>query len=237
LSEDPIALNAYEQLADAYAAMVDTKAHNAYYERPAMLSLLPDVRGWHALDAACGPGRYAEWLADHGAEVTAFDVSPSMLRNARARLGQRARIEEADLNQPLAFLGNETFDLVVCALGLDYVRDWRAVFSEFSRVLRGHGMVVFSIEHPLSDYSLWQARDYFRTEQVQYTWRGFGEPVEMPSFRRSLMEVFNTLGETGFCVDRVVEPLPTEEFKEQDHEEYERLMQRPGFLCLRAWKK
>jgi len=57
----PIALEAYAQLADAYAAMVDTKAHNAYYERPAMLGLMPDVKGKRALDAGCGSGRYAEW--------------------------------------------------------------------------------------------------------------------------------------------------------------------------------
>ena len=44
MSEEPLALQAYEQLADVYAARVDTKAHNAYYELPAMLSLLPNVQ-------------------------------------------------------------------------------------------------------------------------------------------------------------------------------------------------
>jgi hypothetical protein len=39
MREDPIALEAYEQLADAYAAFVDTKAHNAHYERLACDSL------------------------------------------------------------------------------------------------------------------------------------------------------------------------------------------------------
>src|SRR5438309_158176 len=126
MAERPLALDAYEQLADAYASRVDTKDYNAHYERPAMLSLLPDVRGLRALDAGCGPGRYAEWLADQGADVTAFDVSPRMLANARRRLGLKARIEKADLNHPLTFLDDESFDLVVCALALDYVRDWRS---------------------------------------------------------------------------------------------------------------
>lgn len=34
----PIALDAYEKLADAYAEMIETKPHNAYLERPATLS-------------------------------------------------------------------------------------------------------------------------------------------------------------------------------------------------------
>ena len=236
MTEKPIALDAYEQLADAYSARVDTKDYNAHYEWPAMISLMPDVHGLSALDAACGPGRYAEWLADHEADVTAFDVSPRMLANARRRLGTRVRIEQADLNQPLTFLTDDAFDLIVCALALDYVRDWRAVLAEFHRVLRRPSALIFSMEHPLSDFSLRVGEDYFQTEHVEYMFRGFGQPVVVPSFRRPLMEVFNSLSETGFRVDRVVEPLPTEEFKQQDPERYERLLLRPSFLCVRALK-
>jgi ubiquinone/menaquinone biosynthesis C-methylase UbiE len=237
MPEEPIARDAYEQLADAYAALVDTKGHNAYYERPAMLSLLPNVQGQDVLDAACGTGRYAEWLADHGARVTAFDVSPRMLMHAQQRLGDKALLLAADLSQPLHFLPDGGMDLVLCALGLDYVRDWPSVFAEFYRVLRTPGLLLFSIEHPLSDGALWQARDYFRTERSAYTWRGFGPAVSMPSYRRPLMDVCNTVSAAGFYLDRVVEPLPTAEFKEQDPEEFARLMERPGFLCVRAAKR
>jgi 2-polyprenyl-3-methyl-5-hydroxy-6-metoxy-1,4-benzoquinol methylase len=69
----PLAQDAYNALAEAYAQRVDTKAHNAYYERPATLSLLPEVRDKRVLDAGCGPGVYAEWLADHGAQVLALE--------------------------------------------------------------------------------------------------------------------------------------------------------------------
>ena len=41
LKKKPIAQDAYDELAEAYAAMVDTKPHNAYYERPATLSFYP----------------------------------------------------------------------------------------------------------------------------------------------------------------------------------------------------
>jgi ubiquinone/menaquinone biosynthesis C-methylase UbiE len=234
LPDEPIALKAYEQLADVYAALVDTKDYNAHYEWPAMISLMPDVAGKRALDAACGPGRYAEWLIDHGAEVTAFDVSPRMLSNARKRLGAMARIEQADLSAPLTFLGQRVVDLIVCALALDYVRDWRPTLAEFNRVLLPGGALVFSMEHPLSEFSLKSAADYFQTEQVEYTWRHFGGPIVVPSFRRPLMEVFNALTDSGFCVDRIVEPLPTPEFKEQNPDSYERLLRRPSFLCVRA---
>jgi len=82
-NEPPIALAAYEKLAERFAAMADTKVENALYERPATLSLLPDVRGLEVLDAGCGPGFYSEWLLDRGTEVTAIDVSPKMIDQAR----------------------------------------------------------------------------------------------------------------------------------------------------------
>jgi hypothetical protein len=53
----PIALKAYEKLAEHYAAMIDTKPRNAYYERPATLSLLPSVHGKRVLGEGCGQGR------------------------------------------------------------------------------------------------------------------------------------------------------------------------------------
>jgi hypothetical protein len=56
MHEQPIVLEAYSCLADAYAARIDTKAHNAYYDRPAVTSLLPPVAGKRVLDAGCGPG-------------------------------------------------------------------------------------------------------------------------------------------------------------------------------------
>ena len=104
MDQEPIALEAYEALAEAYAAVVDTKPHNAYYERPATLSLLPHVGGKRVLDAGCGPGVYSEWLVAHGAEVVAVDASLKMVELAKQRLGAAVNVQRADLAQPLPFL-------------------------------------------------------------------------------------------------------------------------------------
>jgi len=69
---------------------------------------------------------------------------------------------------------------------------------------------------------------------VAYTWRGFGSPVEVPSYRRSLADAFNPLLESGFTLDVVLKPLPTAEFHEKDPQEYEWLLREPGFMCNRA---
>jgi SAM-dependent methyltransferase len=94
--DPPISRRSYEELAEAYAAKIDTKPHNAYYERPATLSLLPEVRGLRVLDAGCGPGVYAEWMTNRGARVVAVDASPKMLALARARVGPRVAYHGGD---------------------------------------------------------------------------------------------------------------------------------------------
>jgi len=233
----PIAQEAYNQLADAYAERIETKPHNAYYERPATLSLLPKLKGQYVLDAGCGPGVYAEILVGMGAEVVAMDANPKMVAFARDRLGGKALVIEASLEDPLVIFDDETFDLVLAPLVMDYIHDWRATFGEFFRVLKPGGNLVFSIEHPMMKYFDHQTESYyFNIERVTYTWRGFGTPVEVPSFRRSLADVFNPLIDAGFTLDTVLEPLPTEEFKEKAPNDYEELKRQPGFMCIRAVK-
>src|SRR5262245_47376107 len=100
MHDEPIAREAYTRLADGYAARVATKAHNAFYDKPAVLSLLPPVAGKRVLDAGCGPGAYSEWLADNGADVVAVDVCPRMVELARLRLNGKATVLEADLGRP-----------------------------------------------------------------------------------------------------------------------------------------
>jgi len=239
MADHPIALDAYERLAEAYAARVETKAHNAFYDRPAVISLLPPVAGKRVLDAGCGPGVYAEWLANQGAEVVSLDVSPAMVQLANRRLQGRVRILRADLGQPLDFLETASFDLVVSALALDYVKDWAAVFAEFFRLLREPGFLVFSVMHPADEFFDHHPHgNYFEIEpvEVEFNWEAFGLRVRVPYYRRPLGAMLDPLLAAGFMLERLLEPRPTPEFKEHDPADYEKLMRQPGFICFRARK-
>jgi ubiquinone/menaquinone biosynthesis C-methylase UbiE len=249
-SEKSLGEQNYEQFAERYAAKVETKAHNAYYERPATLSLLPKVQGLRVLDAGCGSGIYSEWLLKQGAQVVACDVTPQMLEIAQQRINQtfpemmdrQFEIHRADLTQPLTFATDASFDLIVCPLVLDYIANWKTVFQEFSRVLKTKGILVFSCGHPSGDFVYTQDKqltpgDYFEVEQFVAQWRGFGEPYpRIASFRRPFHSILNPLVKAGFVLDEILEPKPTKEFQLAEPEDYEQLMRKPGFLCIRAQK-
>jgi len=237
MGEDkPIALDAYEKLADAYAALIDTKPHNAYLERPATLSLLPDVKDKRVLDAGCGPGVYSEWLVRHGASVVAVDASPRMVELAKKRLG-KLDVRLHDLRDPLDFLRANSVDIVLAPLVMDYIEDWVPALKEFYRILVQGGLFVFSMEHPFTK-SLWhKSEDYFKVERVELLWVGYGFPISMPSFKRPLEAAVNPLFESGFIVEKILEPRPTIEFKDKLPEDYEKLSKQPGFMCIRARKQ
>jgi SAM-dependent methyltransferase len=231
-----IALEAYEKLAEAYASRIDTKPHNAYYERPATISLLPNLKGKRVLDAGCGPGVYTEWLLKNGSDVVAIDNSPKMVALAKKRVGDKAKIIQADIGEPLFFLKNETFDIVISTLALDYVENWKGVFEEFYRILVKTGYLIISIGHPLADFIQNKSDNYFKTELVEWEWKGFGLPVRVPYYRRPFNAAINPLLKSGFNLECILEPLPLEQFGKEDPKGYDELLKRPGFLCIRAIK-
>lgn len=240
--EKPIAYNAYQKLADAYAAKIDTKPHNAYYDRPAMLGLLPDVDGKRVLDAGCGPGVYAEALVERGAIVDSCDISERMLQLAGRRLiswiaAGKVTLHLLDLTKPFSLFEDARFDLVNAPLCLDYIEDWTSLFKEFYRVLKPGGYFQFSAGHPSFDAEYFRTTHYFSVERVECTWEGFDIEVNMPSYRRSLENALNPVIEAGFVIDRILEPQPTEDFRHADSRRYHLLMHRPGFLCVRARKQ
>lgn len=237
--DEPLARRAYEELAETYAALAPTKPHNAYYERPATLSLLGEVGGRRVLDAGCGPGVYAEILADRGAETVGFDASEKMVGLARERLRGRAEFFRANLEDSWDRLDDASFDLALSALAMDYVRDWSGPLSEFLRVLRPGGRLVFSVEHPASTFvrHVYSGDgNYFETEAVGMEWTGFPGPVWIPSYRRPLGAMVGAILGGGFDFTGLVEPKPDDRFRRADPEAYEKLSRTPGFLCFEVRK-
>src|SRR5258708_20192289 len=66
-------------------------------EEPVVHEILGSLSPGIALDAACGTGRYAEYLAAQGHQVIGVDSSPDMLAHARARV-PHAEFQQANLH-------------------------------------------------------------------------------------------------------------------------------------------
>jgi ubiquinone/menaquinone biosynthesis C-methylase UbiE len=123
-------------------------AHVTSYFMPFLLRAARIARGMRVLDIAAGTGLSAEaalFAIGPTGHVTAADVSPAMAEKARERLSEARNasvlVEDA---QALSF-SDETFDAVVCNLGLMFFPEPARGLSEFRRVLRPGGWTAVSV--------------------------------------------------------------------------------------------
>ncbi len=114
-------------------------------EEPMICSLIDQLPIGKALDAGCGTGRHAAYLASRGYEVIGVDASPEMLAHARTKLPE-ANFRVGDVaSLPLA---DSSVDLAVCALTLAHFGDLGPPIRELARVVRSGGRILLSDQHP-----------------------------------------------------------------------------------------
>jgi SAM-dependent methyltransferase len=148
----------------AYADVGPYLAHRADLIVALGPRLLP---GDEVLDLACGDGGLGDALLALGLRYRGVDSTPEMVAAARARLGERAVIDEGDLNDyvpPAPVAATTVFRAIY------YARDRRAFFEH----VRGHtGKLVFDLN----------PRQY-RVDDVVADLRaaGFGSVVLRPFF-------------------------------------------------------
>jgi len=168
-------------------------------DEPVVREIIDSLPVGVALDAACGTGRHAQFLAGRGHRVIGVDSSPDMLARARTRVPQ-AEFRPGDLHQlPIA---DAEVDLVVCALALTHVRALTPVVAEFARVLRPGGHLVISDMHheQVALGSIPHARD------------ADGRPGRTRSYRHLTGDYLRAALPVGLQVRRCEEPgAPTDE--------------------------
>ena len=225
--------NDYDSFAEAYAAENEASLHNGYYCRPAILELAGDVAGRRVLDAGCGSGPIASALRDRGAVVAGFDSSAGMLELARRRLGPGADLHLAGLASPLPF-GDGTFDDVIAALVLHYLKDWTGPLAELRRVLRPGGRLIVAVDHPFAIELAHRAQGgkpgYFETRSWTEEWTYGGHSFPMTFWHRPLHAMSDAFTAAGFRIAVISEPHPVPAARELFPGDFEILDTFPSFL-------
>lgn len=225
---DRSAEEAYEAIAPVYD---DFTAHHNY--ELWLGEFLPQLRrhglsGDRLLDVGCGTGKSFLPMLKRGWEVTACDISPSMVELARGKAGEAARLTVADMRELPAF---GEFDLV---WALDDAVNYLLGAEELGSALSGMranlapgGLLMFDV-NTLRTY-----RTFFAEEQVverdglRLVWRGQGSADTAPgSISEARFEV-----EAGEGAKREVE---THLHRQRHFPEAEVLetMRRSGLECV-----
>lgn len=195
---------AYEALAHVYD---DFTAHHDY--ELWLGNLLPKARGHglsgrRLLDVGCGTGKSFLPMLARGWEVTACDISPSMLALARAKTGGLVELSVADMRE-LPVFGE--FDLVQA---LDDAMNYLLSGEELREALSGMranlapgGLLMFDLN------TLHSFRTFFAEEQRverrgrRLTWRGQGSAETPPgSTSEARFEIEGSDGEVETHIHR-----------------------------------
>jgi tellurite methyltransferase len=120
--------------------------HRAGVERddatplPLVVETASEMKPGRALDLACGAGRNALWLAEHGWSVTAVDGSPAAIELVRTRASARGvnvNAQVADLEKGEYAIEQSHWDLIVISYYLQ-----RDLFGPAKRGIVPGGVLV-----------------------------------------------------------------------------------------------
>jgi SAM-dependent methyltransferase len=223
---------AYEAIAPYYD---DFTAHHDY--ELWLGNLLPELQrhgleGNRLLDVACGTGKSFIPMLKRGWEVTACDISASMVELARDKVGEAADLSVADMRDLPSF---GEFNLVWCLDdAINYLFDGEELeqaLSGMRRNLAPGGLLMFDVN------ALQAYRTFFAEEVVverngrRLVWKGRSTPDAEPgSISEASFEVLPPEGEDG-------PRIPPEVHRERHFPEAEVLarLERAGLECLEVF--
>ena len=247
----------WETNAQAFTELISNQGtpHHREILNPCVERLLGNVNGKMLLDAGCGEGYLSRYYAKQGASVTGIDISEELIEISR-NLAEEEEVDVAFQVGDLCDLEvqDEIFDLILCNLVLLNIPCFQETLSEFYRILKPSGVLVFSIVHPAFNFygpGSWEMGekdpstsrrkglyfkidDYFDEKEFQRYWKTrqgekFSEPFSF--FHRTLSTYYNSLTANGFIVTQIEEPLPITE-----NQFFERERRIPFFLVFKAVK-
>lgn len=136
--------DSYDRNAQAYFDLVGSETQHASVDR-ASLRLFAELvgAGRETLDAGCGPGHIAAFLASNGLSISGVDISPAMIGLAQVSFPNIVFRVGRLINLPV---GNSSVEAVVSRHSVIHVEPERLgeVFSEFARVLAPGGRLFLS---------------------------------------------------------------------------------------------
>ena len=229
--------------------------HHRAILNPCVEELMGDVKGKTLLDAGCGEGYLSRYYAKRGATTTGVDISPRLIERAEAltdsslgvtyEVGDICNLEQVDDAQ---------FDQILCNLVLLNVPCLTEALSEFQRVLRSGGILVFSIVHPAFNFygpGSWEMGEknpstgrreglFFRVDkytdekECRRYWRtreGEKFPEPFSFYHRTISTYIRAILDAGLRIVAVEEPLPSDE-----SEFFDRERRVPFFMVFKAVK-
>ncbi len=166
---------------DAFASSYDDFTYRYQYERwtGRLLAKAEEagLKGRRLLDVACGTGLSFLPMLDRGFTVTGCDISAEMLALARAKVGDRAALEVADMRAlprfgefDLVWSLNDSVNYLLSPLDLE------GAMAGFERNLAPDGIALFDVNTPVTYRTFFSGETVVERNGKRMVWRGRSNP-------------------------------------------------------------
>lgn len=218
---------------------------NIIIEKPALFSLLPDLKGKRVLDLGCGYGENCVEFGKRGAnKIVGIDISEKMLRVALEE-NKKDNIEYIKIAMEDISIITERFDIIISSLAVHYIKDFNKLLKDIYKLLIAEGILIFSQENPIntcfSSGQRWTRVDGNVVHANLYNYSFDGERKSewfvnnVIKYHRTFSSIVNSLVMENFSIEKMIEPVASKENMEK-YPEYKRDIHKPDFLLVRAKK-
>lgn len=184
-------LNAYNEWSQTYDADENLTRD---LDQEVTRNTLADAHFDSILEIGCGTGKNTVFLSKIGNTVRAVDFSQGMIDKAKQKVqAENVRFSMMDITQSWNF-ENQSFDLIICDLVLEHIRDLSFVFAEAVRTLRPTGKFFINELHPFRQYDGKKAR-FYRNE----------EKIEVDAFIHNISDFWNAATANGLALVKLDE--------------------------------
>ena len=183
-----------------------------------MLKALGDLSNARVVDIGCGEGRFSRLLSGLGASVTGVDLTEPFIERARSLAVGNDTYVLGDAEN-LEGIASNSYDLAVLYIVLVDLLDYEAAIEAANRVLKPGGKLVICNVHPMrtsvpygwinqGGRKLFYALDNYTDEGPrEFDWWG----KNFINIHRTLSSYMSAFLEAGFVLERLDEPVPSEE--------------------------
>ena len=210
------------------------------------LGLFGDISNQKVLDIGCGSGHSLQYMGNQGAkELWGVDLSTKQIETATKLLSNQ-QVKVSLVESPMEEnpgLPSNYFDIAYSIYALGWTVDLRRTLSNIHNYLKPGGIFIFSWEHPIHDRLTYEESSFTFNKSYNIEGPEYNEAWHNSVIihHRKLSTYINTLIESGFTIEKVLDDVELSDNKVSDNPSRWYSTQKaqlvPATFIIKAFKK